>query len=47
MAYDESQDRVFVVTAQLGPAPAATEQMPPPRPSIVPDTFEVIVIARK
>ena len=47
MAYDEKSDRAFVVTAQMGPRPAATTENAHPRPSIVPDTFEVIVIGRK
>ena len=47
MTYDDAQDKVFLVTAQFGPAPAATEQMPRPRPTVVPDSFEVIVVGRK
>jgi len=46
MAYDRLTDRAFLVTAQLGPAPAPTEQNPHPRPAIVPDTFEVLVVGR-
>lgn len=46
MAYDASADRVYVVTAELGPRPAPTAAQPRPRPSIVPDTFEVLVIGR-
>ena len=46
MAYDAGADRVYLVTAALGPAPAATTAQPRPRPSIVPDTFEVLVIGR-
>jgi uncharacterized membrane protein len=47
MAYDAATDRAYLVTAKLGPAPAATAEMPRPRPSIVPDSFEVIVVGRK
>jgi YVTN family beta-propeller protein len=47
MAYDESTDKVYLVTAKFGPAPAATAEMPRPRPSILPDSFEVIVVGRK
>ena len=46
MAFDAETGRVYLVTAQLGPAPAATAAMPHPRPSILPDTFEVIVVDR-
>ena len=47
MSYDSSKDRVYAVTAELGPRPAPTAAQPHPRPSIVPDTFEVLVIGRK
>ena len=47
MAYDAGSDRVYLVTAQLGPRPAATAAVPHPRPSIVPDSFTVIVVGRK
>ena len=47
MAYDESNDRVYVVSAELGPRPAATAAVPHPRPAVVPDSFEVIVIGRR
>ena len=46
MAYDPVADRAYVVTAEFGPAPAATAGSPHPRPSIVPGTFTVIVIGR-
>ncbi len=46
MAYDEEGDRAFLVTAQFGPAPEATAEAPHPRPSVVPDTFEVLVVGR-
>ena len=47
MAYDEAKDRIYVVAAQTGPRPAPTEANPRPRPAILPDTFEVVVIGRK
>ncbi|MGB9285114.1 MAG: YncE family protein, partial [Candidatus Sulfotelmatobacter sp.] len=46
MALDVSTGRIYLVTAQFGPAPAATEAMPHPRRSVVPDTFEIIVVER-
>jgi YVTN family beta-propeller protein len=47
MAYDELTDRVYLVSAQFGPLPEPTAQAPHPRPSALPDTFEVIVIGRR
>jgi DNA-binding beta-propeller fold protein YncE len=47
MAYDDATDRVYLVTAQYGPRPEATTANPHPRPTVVPDTFEVLVIGRK
>jgi len=46
MAYDPASDRVFLVTAQFGPAPAPTAEMPRPRPPVIPDSFTVIVVGR-
>ncbi len=46
MSYDEKADRAYVVTAKFGPRPAATAENAHPRPSIQPDSFEVIVIGR-
>jgi YVTN family beta-propeller protein len=45
MAFDTSTGRVFLVTAQFGETPAATAAQPHPRHSVVPDSFEVIVVA--
>jgi len=46
MAYDPSTDRIYTVTAEFGPRPTPTAQNPRPRPSIVPDSFTVLVIGR-
>jgi YVTN family beta-propeller protein len=46
MEYDALTDRVYVVTAEFGPAPAPTPDHPHPRPAIVPGTFTVIVVGR-
>jgi YVTN family beta-propeller protein len=46
MTYDPATDRLYVVTAELGPRPAATADNPRPRPAIVPGSFTVIVIGR-
>ena len=47
MAYDPATDRVYLVTAQFGPAPAATAEVPRPRPAVIPDSFTVLVVGRK
>jgi DNA-binding beta-propeller fold protein YncE len=46
MAFDESTGKVYVVTADFGPRPAATADNPRPRPSILPDSFVVMAISR-
>jgi hypothetical protein len=46
MAYDEATDRIFVAAATLGPPPPATAETPHPRASIVPGSYEVLVIGR-
>jgi hypothetical protein len=43
MALDPLTHRVYLVTADLGPAPTATPQQPRPRPTIVPGTFALLV----
>ncbi|HZF27200.1 MAG TPA: hypothetical protein VEZ88_13125 [Steroidobacteraceae bacterium] len=44
MTLDERTHRVFLSTAQRNPPPAATPEQPHPRPTVVPDTFEVLVV---
>lgn len=46
MAYDPSTDRVYLITAELGPRPDATPQNPRPRPPVIPGSFTVIVVGR-
>lgn len=43
---DQKTHRVFVVTAEFGPAPAATKEQPRPRPTIVPGTFTLLVFGK-
>lgn len=43
MAIDYATHAVYLVTADLGPAAVATTEMPHPRPTIVPDTFTLLV----
>jgi DNA-binding beta-propeller fold protein YncE len=45
MALDEHTHRLFLVTASLGPPPAATAENPHPRPAILPGTFRLLVVA--
>ena len=44
MAFDASTGRVYLVTAQFGDAPAPTAAMPHPRRSVVPDSFQILVV---
>jgi DNA-binding beta-propeller fold protein YncE len=44
MTLDPQSHRLYTVTADLGPAPPATEQDPHPRPSVLPGTFRVLVL---
>jgi YVTN family beta-propeller protein len=47
MALDDSSGRIYLVTAELGPRPAATAENPRPRPAIVPGSFTVLVVGRQ
>ena len=46
MALDPETHKIFLVTAKFGPPPAATTAQPHPRPAILPDTFEVLVVGK-
>jgi YVTN family beta-propeller protein len=46
MAFEADGSRLYTVTAEFGPRPAATPENPRPRPAIVPGSFEVIVVSR-
>jgi YVTN family beta-propeller protein len=46
MALDPKTHRVFLVTADFGPAPAPTADQPHPRPSVVPGSFALLVFGR-
>jgi DNA-binding beta-propeller fold protein YncE len=46
MTLDESDHNVYLVTADFGPAPAATADNPRPRPTILPDTFTLLVYGK-
>jgi DNA-binding beta-propeller fold protein YncE len=46
MAYDPGADRIYLVTAESGPAPPPTADIPHPRPPLIPGSFTVIVVGR-
>src|SRR5206468_4150087 len=46
MALDPKTHQIFIVTAKFGPPPAASADNPRPRPAILPDSFEVLVVGR-
>jgi DNA-binding beta-propeller fold protein YncE len=46
MALDDQNHRIYLVTADFGPAPAATPDHPHPRPSPVPGTFVILAVGR-
>jgi len=46
MELDPSTHKIYLVTAKFGPPPAATAEQPHPRPSILPDTFEVLAVGK-
>jgi hypothetical protein len=43
MAIDYATHDLYLVTADLGPAPPATKDNPRPRPAIIPDTFSLLI----
>ena len=44
LTLDERTHRIFLATAQRNPAAPATPQEPNPRPTVVPGTFEMLVV---
>ena len=46
MELDPASHRIYTVTADFGPAPAATAENPRPRPAILPDTFVLLEYAK-
>jgi YVTN family beta-propeller protein len=46
MAFDSATGRIYLVTAEFGPRPAATPENPRPRPAVVPGSFTVLVVGR-
>jgi hypothetical protein len=46
MAIDYATHVVYLVSADYGPAPAATAENPRPRPAIIPDTFTLLIYGK-
>ena len=46
MALDPKTHEIFLVTAEFGPPAAPTAENPRPRPTLVPDSFTVLVLGR-
>ena len=47
MAYDSDNHRAYLVTASFGKTPPATKEQPKPRPAIIPNSFEILVVSLK
>lgn len=46
MAMEPDGSRIYLATAEFGPRPAATPDNPRPRPSLLPGSFEIMVVAK-
>jgi YVTN family beta-propeller protein len=46
MALDSAHGKVYTVSAEFGPPPAATPEHPHPRPTPLPETFTVLVVSK-
>jgi DNA-binding beta-propeller fold protein YncE len=46
MALDEKTHRIYLPAADFNPAPAPTPEVPKPRPSMVPGSFQLVVVGR-
>ena len=46
MALDQKSHKVFLITAEFGPAPAPTKEQPRPRPTMVPGSFTLLVFGK-
>ena len=47
MVLDPASHKIYLAAAKLGATPPATEEQPHPRPSIVPDSFTILVAQPK
>ncbi len=46
MALDTKTHKIYLSSAEYGPAPAATAQNARPRPAILPDSFKILIVSR-
>jgi DNA-binding beta-propeller fold protein YncE len=46
MAMDPDGSHLYLVTAEFGPRPAPTAENPRPRPTLVPGSFEIMVVGK-
>lgn len=46
MALDTGNHMIYTVTAEFGPAPAASPENPRPRPAIIPNTFTLLIFGK-
>jgi DNA-binding beta-propeller fold protein YncE len=47
MTLDAASGKVYLVTADFGPAPAATAEQPRPRPALIPDSFVLLMAGER
>jgi YVTN family beta-propeller protein len=47
MAMDSARGKIYLVSADFGPPPAATPEHPHPRPAPLPDTVAVLVVSKR
>ncbi len=47
MAFDSTTGTAYLPDAKFGPVPAATAEHPKPRPPILPDSLEILVVTQK
>jgi DNA-binding beta-propeller fold protein YncE len=45
MALDTKTHKIYLATADFGPAPQANAQNPHPRPAVLPGTFKILVFS--
>jgi YVTN family beta-propeller protein len=47
MALDDATGKVYLATADFGPAPAVTAEQPRPRPALIPNSFVVLAVGNR
>jgi YVTN family beta-propeller protein len=47
MALDGETGKIYLASADFGPAPAPTADQPHPRPAIIPNSFVILVVGRR